>query len=310
VAEFEVIQEFFLGEVMPGHVSIGPGDDCAVFSVPTGFELCVSTDTLLEGVHFPLQAEPAVVASRSVAANLSDLAAMGAAPHAMTVALTVPNNNSSWLKVFSDECKRLASLHKAPIIGGNLAKGPLSVTLTVMGIVPSGKALTRSGAQVGDNIYVSGELGAAAGAVVQLASVPSIELLEEYNAPVPRLLLGQRLLDLANSAIDLSDGLLADLSHILEMSGKGAEINIAAVPIAPALLSDFDHAQSLELALNGGDDYELCFTANPNHHDSVVGIAHDEALKITKLGTVTETSGALTDSDGNLLLSRGYEHFK
>ena len=311
MAEFKVIQEFFLGELMPDYVALGPGDDCAVLSVPTGYELCVSTDTLLESVHFPSSAAPEVIASRSITANLSDLAAMGAKPHAMTLALTIPSNDQDWLETFSNECKRLAGFYQCPIVGGNLAKGLCSITLTVMGIVPIGKSITRSGAQVGDSIYVTGELGGAAGAVAQLGlSAPSAELLAYYEYPKPRIQFGQGLMELATSAIDLSDGLLADLGHILTMSHRGAELDLEAMPVAPALKTNFDEQRALDFCLNGGDDYELCFTANPKHHDEIVRLSSELEIPVTRIGVITDQAGSLVNLQDERLVARGYEHFK
>ncbi|MFN3238347.1 MAG: thiamine-phosphate kinase [Pseudomonadales bacterium] len=308
--EFDVIEKYFLGAMMPDYVSIGPGDDCAVFSVPEGHELCVSTDTLLAGVHFPEDAIPEVAARRAIGANLSDLAAMGAEPRGMTVALTIPSVDALWLESFAAENINLASLHQCPIVGGNLARGQLSITITVFGIVPRASALTRSGARSGDFVYVSGALGAAAGAVAQLGTAQANPfLLERYESPEPRLLLGQKLRGVASSAIDLSDGLLADLSHILKASQLGAELNLDDVPVAEALREVFSVEEARQFALSGGDDYELCFSVNPAHAAQIQELADYCQVAVTRIGTLSESFAGIRTVTGVELASAGYQHF-
>ncbi len=311
MAEFEVIEKYFLGATMPDQVKLGPGDDCAVLSVPAGSELCVSTDTLLSGVHFPIDAEPELIATRSIAANLSDLAAMGAEPHGMTMALTLPKLENNWLGRFSSTCHKLAEKYQCPIVGGNLAQGPLSVTFTVMGVVPCNQALKRSGAESGDLIFVSGELGGAAGAVDQLSeTAPCPELFQYYAEPAPRLELGSKLRGLASAAIDISDGLTSDLKHLLAASEKGAQIETSQVPLAPALGRSFSESQALSFALNGGDEYELCFTVKSNQLGEVASLSKALGLALTRIGCVTDQAGELCDPSGQSLTASGYEHFK
>ncbi len=310
--EFDVIERFFLGEMMPDYVSVGPGDDCAVLSVPPGFDLNVSTDTLVEGVHFPIAADPRLVSGRSLGANLSDLAAMGAVPHGMTIALTLPAADETWLSGFVEENQRLTTLHHCPIVGGNLAKGPLSVCVTVMGITPTGQSLLRSGAKQGDAIYVSGKLGSAAGAVAQfLSGSGQVEPVfwSRYETPEPRLTLGQKLLGIATSAIDISDGLLADLGHILAASKKGARLNLTTIPQASALLATFGASRALELALTGGDDYELCFTASAGDAGRVRTAAEQAGVVVTQVGIITDEVNVIRDEADQVLTRMGYEHF-
>ena len=308
--EFDIIEKYFLGAMMPDYVSIGPGDDCAVLSIPDGHELCVSTDTLLAGVHFPEDAAPEVAARRAIGANLSDLAAMGAAPHGMTVALTIPSVDALWLEAFAAENIRLASAHQCPIVGGNLARGQLSITITVFGVLPGASALTRSGARSGDFVYVSGALGAAAGAVAQLgAPQPDPVLLGRYESPEPRLMLGQKLRGVATGAIDISDGLLADLSHILKASQLGAELNLDDVPVAEALLAVFPVEEARQFALSGGDDYELCFTASPDQAEQIQAIADQCQVTVTRIGTLTEAFAGIKTANGTVLQGSGYQHF-
>jgi thiamine-monophosphate kinase len=308
--EFDIIEKYFLGAMMPDYVSSGPGDDCAVFSVPDGHELCVSTDTLLAGVHFPEDAVPAVAARRAIGANLSDLAAMGATPHGMTVALTIPSVDSLWLESFAAENLRLASAHQCPIVGGNLARGQLSITITVFGVLPGASALTRSGARSGDFVYVSGALGAAAGAVAQLgAAQANPVLLARYESPEPRLMLGQKLRGIANSAIDLSDGLLADLSHILKASQLGAELKLDAVPVAEPLREVYSAEDALQFALSGGDDYELCFSASPVHAAQIQELADQCQVVVTHIGTLSDSFAGIRTDAGTELAAAGYQHF-
>lgn len=306
-SEFDIIERYFLKAMMPDYVSVGPGDDCGVFSVPNGQNLCVSTDTLLEGVHFPVDAKPAVAASRSVGANLSDLAAMGAVPHAMTVALTLPRADEQWLESFSKTMFKLARQYECPIIGGNLAKGDLSITITVMGL--NENPILRSGAKVGDDIYVSGFLGDAAGAVEQLgADKRSTKLLKRYEKPEPRVELGVKLRPYASAMIDISDGFLADLNHLVESSKSGAQLKLADLPLSKTLIRVFGKADARQLALFGGDDYELCFTANGSHREEIQSIAHELGFPITRVGQIVKEQG-ISNAEGQLMIVNGYEHF-
>jgi len=307
--EFDIIRRYFLDALMPDYVSTGPGDDCAVLSVPADQSLCVSTDTLLVGVHFPFNATPEVVVTRAFGANLSDLAAMGAQPHAVTVALTLPNDDADWLNGFSKATKRCTKLHQCPVVGGNLTKGDLSVTLTVMGVVAKELALLRSGAEVGDDIYVSGYLGDAAGAVKELGNVDAnADLLRRYQVPEPRIMLGMALRGVASAAIDISDGFLSDLGHLTTSSQVGAKLRLDAVPLSSPLLTVFGRAAALQLALNGGDDYELCFTAKPRQRAQIETIGRESNLNLARIGEVVH-GDAVVDQDGQTLSGTGYRHF-
>tara|TARA_R110002072_G_scaffold104540_2_gene229003 strand:- start:15647 stop:16597 length:951 start_codon:yes stop_codon:yes gene_type:complete len=313
--EFDIIRRYFLDALMPNYVSTGPGDDCAVFSVPSEKSLCVSTDTLLAGVHFPLDAAPDVVATRAFGANLSDLAAMGAEPYAATVALTIPSGDADWLGRFSAASRTCSELHRCPVVGGNLAKGALSITLTVMGVVPDGTALLRSGAGIEDDIYVSGFLGDSAGAVKQLGrDDANADLLGRYQNPEPRLRLGAELLGVASAAIDISDGFVSDLGHLVESSGVSAVINRSQIPVSNMLVKVFGRAVALDLALNGGDDYELCFTAAQEYRDQINAIGKQLDLNLSRLGEIVSkrhsVSGArIVDADGQEIEAAGYRHF-
>ena len=331
-SEFDVIESYFahLSDWAGEQVRIGVGDDCALLDVGLGYELVVSTDTFVEGIHFPNEAEGAIVAERSLAAAASDLAAMGAEPLAVVGALTLKDIDSEWLGAFSERLGGLLRVNALPLVGGNLTQGPyLSLTWTVMGRVKAGEALTRSGAEVGQDVYVSGWLGrAAAGLELILradsegerrssawADAASV-VKAAYSAPKARLALGQKLIGVATSAIDISDGLLSDLSHLLSMSGVGAEIDVSRLLIDNVLetLNGSDK-KILQLALTGGDDYELCFCVDHARRAMVEAIALELKLPLTRIGSISESKGLRFRSlpegvlESDLLKAKGYEHF-
>jgi thiamine-monophosphate kinase len=315
--EFDIIYEYFVNPAMNAgpHVVLGPGDDCAILQVPADTELCVSTDTLLAGVHFPVDATGDVAAHRTVAANLSDLAAMGAEPHSFTLASTFDSADPVWLRSFAGTIAALCERFRVPLVGGNLSRGPLSLTIQVMGLVPTGAALRRDGAAVGDDVYVSGTLGdGAAGLRVHLRGGAS-PLVERYLHPEPRLDLGVALRGLASSAVDISDGLLADLGHVCKASGVGAAIELASVPMdesLPDALAGSD-TDPVALALTGGDDYELAFTALPRHADKIQAVAQRLAIRLTRIGQVEAGPDGVRCLDANgrvvKIPETGYRHF-
>jgi len=293
-------------------VLLGTGDDCAIVDVPSGFQLAVSTDTLIAGRHFPLDTSAHAVGYKSLAVNLSDLAAMGATPAWVSLALTLPEQDKEWLTGFAQGFAELAAQYNVQLIGGDTTSGELTITLTVMGLLPAGRALKRSGAEVGDDIYISNTqgLGAAGFELIQAESDERPNL----DYPHPRVALGQALLGLSNSCIDISDGLLADLSHVLNGSGVGAEIQLEDLPISTQL-EDMDYADRLKLALCAGDEYELCFTAAPKQAGEITGLAGQLNLSLTKIGTITADAGLnLYKPNGesydlSLLGEHGYNHF-
>ncbi|WP_426415963.1 thiamine-phosphate kinase [Aestuariirhabdus sp. LZHN29] len=314
--EFELIRRYFdragLNDPHPA-VVLGIGDDCAIIDPPGQHQLCFSVDTLVADVHFPAAADPGLIARRALAVNLSDLAAMGAVPLCFTLALTLPDSNPLWLEQFSSGLASEACAHGVCLAGGDTTRGPLSITVQVQGTLPMGRALRRNGACVGDRVLVSGSLGDGAGALAyldqpaQTLSSTQQQLLDRFYRPQPRLALGQQLLQIGGRcAIDISDGLLADLGHILQRSGVGARLELDDIPLSDALRREGgDTAQ--RLALNGGDDYELCFTL-----PEPLWLAHKETLcalvPCTAIGHIEAGSGLLNTS-GEPLTVTGYQHF-
>lgn len=309
--EFAIIKRFFatMSEMTEGVVQ-GPGDDCAILRVPEGTELCVSTDTLIAGVHFPELAPPAMVAQRTFAANMSDLAAMGATPHSFVLAMTLPHVDEDWLGRFSKVLGDCASEYGIPLVGGNLSRGPLSLTMTVNGVVPAGQAIRRSGAKVGDEIYVSGCVGDAGAGLEMLEENPDSKcyLVDRYANPTPRIELGIALRGVATAMIDVSDGLLADLMHLLHASAVGAEIEISRVPLSADLQKRISHVSS---ALNAGDDYELCFTTSADRQ-TIEEIAQETGVALSRIGEVIKGTGLQAYDQGQPLVidKEGYRHFQ
>ncbi len=263
--EFGLIDRFFAGLDAGPDVTLGVGDDAALLQLRPGESLAVSVDTMVEGRHFPPHSSGELVAFRAVAAAVSDLAAMGARPLAMTLAISLPTADESWLTAFRQGLEDAVAHFALPLVGGDVTRGPLTLSVQVMGAV--GTRLLRSGARPGDQLYVSAALGdAAAGlAVIEGRLRPSPEqgqaLRERFWRPLPDLVLGQALADQASAAIDISDGLLADAAHLARASGVGLRIDSAAIPLSPSLSAAVPREQALAWALTGGEDYVLCFTA-------------------------------------------------
>ena len=292
---------------------LGIGDDAAVLTIPVGHELVACVDTLVEGVHFPVGTEPAAIGHKALAVNLSDLAAMGAIPAWFLMALTLPAEDHAWLDDFAGGMAELASRSGIMLAGGDTTSGPLSISITALGLVEKGKALTRSGARPGDLLAVSGKLGAAARAlsVIRHGTDPEPEERRALDYPVPRLAAGRALQGLATSCIDLSDGLLADLGHILERSGTGASIDLERLP-APGSMNSMPLEERRRFQLTGGDDYELCFTIPPGSESRLAKISRATGVELTVVGTISDHSGiVLNTQQGELNLpeSTGYLHF-
>ncbi len=293
--EFALIRRFFTRPATTrDDVSLGIGDDAALLRVPPGQELAVSTDSLVSGVHFPPDLPADAIGHRALAANLSDLAAMGATPAWVLMALTLPTADEAWLEAFSRGFFILAKRHGLALVGGNMARGPLNVTLTVQGLVPQGAALTRSGARVGDLIYVTGHPGdAAAGLELLQAGAADMQhaCVQRFAYPEPRIAAGTALRGIASAAIDVSDGLLADLGHLLETRGFGAKLSLERLPVSKELLGLHSEEEAWELALTGGDDYELCFTVHADKAAAAEAALQAVGCAATCIGAVESDAG-------------------
>jgi len=314
--EFELIARHFTRPA-PGAV-LGVGDDCALLAPTPGMELAVTSDMLLEGRHFSPQDGPAGVGHKSLAVNLSDLAAMGATPRWATLSIALPAANEAWLTAFSRGFFRLAEMHGIELVGGDTTRGALTIAITAIGEVPPGQALRRSGARAGDDVWVSGHLGAAALALAYrqgrlfMEQIDAAKVLPALYLPTPRVALGIALRGIAHSAIDVSDGLLADLGHILEASAVGAELDFAAVPIPDVARAYLHEPVARDCVLAGGDDYELCFTAAPEQREAVLAAGVAGGVSVTRIGTITQASGLVVrGADGQPLQieKTGYDHF-
>ncbi len=316
LGEFDLIARYFT-RATP-RAALGVGDDCALLDVPAGQQLAVSTDMLIEGRHFFPDVDPDALGHKTLAVNLSDLAAMGAEPLAFTLALALPDADPDWLAPFSAGLLRLAEAHGIELVGGDTNRGPRNLCVTVMGTVPTGKALRRAGARVGDDLWVSGTPGDARLALGALRDEWPLDasdlhaVLPRLERPTPRVALGIALRDVATSAIDISDGLLGDLAHVLRGSGVGATVEVDRVPTSPTLT-----AQTLErrrlCQLAGGDDYELLFTAPRSARADVERAASAAATPVARIGHIdTDQSLRLVDADGNAIDPGfpSFEHFR
>ena len=317
MGEFELIRNFFAAAPCAQRgegVALGIGDDCALLDVPFGEQLAISTDTLVAGVHFADPCDPFLLGQRSLAVAASDLAAMGATPLAFTLALTLPTVEADWLEAYARGLNMMAQACGLRLIGGDTTRGPLCLTLTVFGRVPNGQALTRSGARPGDLLCVGGELGNGAGALPlvlgQRIAEPIISepLLAHYWSPQPQLALGQALRGKATSALDISDGLLADCGHIALASQAGLVIELDRVPVSLALEEFLGDGGAQQAALSGGDDYVLAFTLPALELSTLLA----DGWPIHVIGRVVEGQGVtLLDTDGSDITPavRGYQHF-
>lgn len=308
--EFELIRQYFSGLSAAGHgVVLGIGDDAALLQPSHAHQLVVTTDTLVEGRHFRVGADAADLGWKSLAVNLSDLAAMGAEPRWFTLALTLPAADAQWLTAFSRGLGEMAGTSGITLVGGDTTRGPLSITITVHGEVPNGMALRRSGARSGDEIFVSGSLGDAAFALDHPDREGTLMLAQRLHRPTPRIALGMALRGIAHAAIDISDGLAQDLGHVLAASGVGAELQATCLPSSPALATACHAAERTRYQLAGGDDYELCVCMPPGTEQ---GRASTWPTPLTRIGRIVETPGLrVLDAQGATMAlpESGYQHF-
>jgi thiamine-monophosphate kinase len=321
LSEFDIIQRYF-DRPTPGAV-LGIGDDAALIQPPAGMELAVSTDMLVSGQHFFADVDPRGLGHKSLAVNLSDMAAMGARPRWATLSLALPaamaRENDKWLKAFSDGFFKLADAYQVELIGGDTTRGPLTICVTIIGEVARGKALRRSGARSGDDIWISGRLGDAALALAHQQGYIVLEpheiesCLPALSTPTPRVGLGEGLIGLARSAIDISDGLLADLGHILKCSKASAIISMPEINCSESLRKYLPHPLALKCLLAGGDDYELCFTAPRSKRAKIEALSRELVLPLTRVGKIGVGDGLVVlDAAGETvtLETTGYDHFR
>ena len=315
MGEFELIERYF--KRPPQRAQVGVGDDCAIWMPTPGQALAISSDMLVEGRHFLSTVDPAALGHKALAVNLSDLAACGATPCAFTLGLSLPQIDHAWLSGFAQGLWALADAHACELIGGDTTRGPLTIAITVWGELPPGQALLRSAAQVGDDIYISGVVGQARMALevfrgqLRLPSDAFERARARMERPTPRVALGQALRGVAHAAIDLSDGLLGDLGHILKASGVGADIDArwlvqandgdTAWPAHCPDLAALPWAQTLACGLTGGDDYELLFTAAPEHRAAVWAAAQASATPVSRVGHITPAGLRVLDPQGQAI---------
>ena len=318
LAEFELIERYFRGcGARRADVRVGVGDDAAVLECPAGTELIAAVDTLVDGVHFPHGSPPASIGHRALAVNLSDLAAMGARPAWALLALTLPQAEESWLSEFAAGMAALARAHEVALVGGDTTSGPLCVTVQLLGHVPRSAALLRSGGLAGDALFVSGTPGdAAAGLAIEQGRLgaggdAAAYLRERFLYPTARVALGECLRRYASACIDVSDGLLGDAAKLARASGCGVQITYGEVPVSEALVQVAGEERARELALTGGDDYELCFSVRPAHVGRLLAELPPERWGYTRIGSLRQGAGADVLRDGAVMgfSHSGYEHF-
>jgi len=322
-SEFELIRRYF---VRAGHDAPGPargasaiGDDCAILAAPTGLALAVTTDTLAEGTHFLPGTDPRRLGHKSLAVNLSDLAAMGADPRWFLLAITLPEADESWLGAFAAGMFALADAHRIELVGGDTTRGPRTITITAIGTLPPGYALRRDAAVAGEDLWLSGATGEAAlglahlRGAVKLPAADAAQCVLRLEAPEPRVALGRKLRGIAAAAIDVSDGLLADVGHIAEQSKVGAEVDYEALPQGAALAACSDRKLADECLLGGGDDYELAFTAPAAKRGEVAAAGRATGVAVTRIGRIVAGAPEVRVLKGGKPLApqrRGFDHFR
>lgn len=313
--EFNLIAKHFIRPT--AQTDLGVGDDAALISVATGMQLAISTDALVAGTHFFDDCDPYQLGWKSLAVNISDMAAMGAQPKWATLAIALPDMDDAWVKAFSQGFFACADQFDVDLIGGDTTRGPLNINVQIMGEVPFGKAIKRSGAKIAEDIWISGHLGSAATGLAHLQNKIHVLdgalpiCLSALHRPMPRLALGLILRDIATSCIDISDGLLADLGHILHASIIGASIDLAKIPCINYLKQDLHSAHTQQSILAGGDDYELCFTAPKSKRDDIHLLSNQLSLPLTLIGETHAESGinVIYKAQKLNIAYKGFDHF-
>ena len=310
--EFDLIARIRARVATRADVVLGIGDDAALLAPPPGRQLVVTADTLNDGVHFPRGTSPADVGWKALAVNLSDLASMGAEPAWCTLSLSLPQSDPAWIEGFLDGFLDLAGQHGIALVGGDTTRGPLSIAVTAMGLVEPGRALRRDGARVGDEVWVTGTLGDAAGGLALLDREPVPALRARLDRPTPRVAAGRALAGIATACVDVSDGLLADLGHVCARSHVAARLDVDALPASAALREAFGEADRIALQASGGDDYELCFTAPADAGADIDAVSAQLGLRFTRIGRIVAGEGVHpVDAKSQPWSSprRGYDHF-
>ena len=318
--EFDIIKKYFTFDHNRADVNFSIGDDCASVSVPQGKQLLITADTLISGVHFPENTAAEDIAYKAVMVNLSDLAAMGATPAWLTLAITLPEINENWLRAFSNQLKTILTEYNIGLIGGDTTRGSLSITIQAMGFCDTDKVLRRNQAAVADKIYVTGDIGDAAIGLKIITNNICDEALspcvKKLNRPEARIKFAEELVSYSKCAIDVSDGLVADLAHILDASQCGARINLSDIRLSSSAIYYFSQYQNnvidWPMMLTQGDDYELCFTASDDNVAAVKNLAEKHQLKISCIGEITESCELVfIDPNGKIVNFRdnGFKHF-
>lgn len=323
LSEFELIRRYFAADQLAAqaaypHLALGIGDDCALLQPNPGMQLAISSDMLVSGRHFFPDVDPASLGHKCLAVNLSDLAAMGARPLGFTLSLALPEANPEWLMPFSSSLLSLARHYRCPLIGGDTTRGPLTISITIFGELPAGQAMRRDAAKVGDDIWISGALGDARLALAAYRNELKLDPLAHQKAaqrmhlPTPRVELGIALRELAHATLDVSDGLCGDLQHILQASQLGAVLDLAELPVGEVLRSQTQAIQT-EFCLNGGDDYELCFTAPPTNRAAIQALANVHQTPLSRVGHICADAGLrLLDRHGQTVhwQINSFDHFR
>ncbi|GAA5142196.1 thiamine-phosphate kinase [Thalassotalea piscium] len=316
--EFELIKNYFTEQaVKRKDVLLGVGDDCAVVIPSEKQNIAVATDTLVAGVHFPVNTSPRAIGHKAIAVNLSDLAAIGAEPSWVSVAITLPQIDEHWVDEFCTGLFDLCEYYNVQVIGGDTTQGPLSITVTAQGLIPVGQELLRTGARSGDWVYVTGELGDAALALAHILGKKELDktifdkVRQRLDFPTPRVLAGQALRSYASSAIDISDGLMADLTHMCRSSKVGANLVLENLPLSESLVAALGQEKAIEMALAGGDDYELLFAVSEDKKVGLEIALADTGVKFTCIGQLNPSEKITTtlNSKPAAIKVKGFEHF-